>query len=512
MIVFYIFIAGRASFAQERIFLDEEIRYAKKRNHLIYLIPHIYRITPSHNSVSISRLRHAFEAMLTKHSVLRTALYFNCDGTIMQRCLKLDVIDTDMESNGFSVIDFHPDEKSNLNVIISNIMHDPNLFDLSKGRVIRCHILRQHRPADDVILANNDYLVEGDLISFSIHHSVFDGVSKALFFRDLAHAYKTNESIVTNDNELQYIDYAINERVVDTTLSQKFWQTELEGYNLQNRLSLPFDRQRPPTYHRSDFGYTAEIVLNNEISTAFLEYASVHHVTLFQLGLATFYAFLFKLTHGQNDLCISSVNANRYRSELQNMIGMFVSISPCRMKLDGHQSFDDVVQDVRTKALSILDHSRYSLQNILADLRLNQSNASFLETVFDFSTVSRSVSHFSLEDADLEPLFIKQLLQVAKFDFSLSFLYDNTFDNNQLSFALVCSHDMFNERTVTDMARRLNYFLSQLFQIQSRNTDITDSTLSIDRLSVILPEEVTEMQSTVFQRINTVANQGMYFN
>ena len=502
------FLIAGASFAQERIFLHEQIRFRTKTNYLIYLISHVYRITSDDNSLSISRLRRAFQAVLTKHSVLRTALYFNYDGTIMQRCVAMNQTNTNIESDGISVIDFHPDDIPQLNVLIQ----PPDLFDLSKGRVIQCHILRQRQFVNTVSVENNDILAEGDILSFSIHHSAFDGVSKGIFFRDLAHAYRTGEPIPVDDNELQYIDYSVNERLIDTTLSQEFWQSEFEGYNHQTALSLPFDRHRPPTDQRSNLGHTAEVVLDNEISTAFVQYASVHHVTLFQLGLATFYAFLFKLTHGQNDLCISSLNSNRYRSELQNVIGMFVATLPYRMKLNAHESFDDLVEDVRTKALSILDHSHYSLQNILADLQLNQSNASFLETAFEFTIISNNEDRFSLGDTDLERIFVRRSSSLAKFDFLLSFVYNSTFNRDQLSFGLVCSADVLNKTTVTGIAQRFNYFLSQIFEMRSTESNVMDGTLQMHKLSVILPEEAAEIQSATFRRISNLTNEGMCSN
>ena len=107
-----------------------------------------------------------------------------------------------------------------------------------------------------------------------------------------------------------------------------------------------------------------------------MNYASLHNLTFFQLGLSIFYVFLFKLTHGQTDLCIASINANRYRSELQDMIGMFVATLPYRMELNPHWSFDEVVKYVKERCLSILKHSHYSLQQILADFRVNQSKCS----------------------------------------------------------------------------------------------------------------------------------------
>ena len=139
---------------------------------------------------------------------------------------------------------------------------------------------------------------------------------------------------------MEYIDYSVHERVMDMTASREFWHLELEGYNLEHRLSLPVDRHRLSTGQRSGSASVVEISFDDDISTAFLNYASSQQVTLCQLGLAIFYTFLFKLFHGQKDICISSFNANRYRTEMQNIIGMFVATLPYRIQLDSQYTFD----------------------------------------------------------------------------------------------------------------------------------------------------------------------------
>ena len=94
-----------------------------------------------------------------------------------------------------------------------------------------------------------------------------------------------------------------------------------------------------------------------------------HQLTPFQLGLATFYAFLFKLTHGQTDLCISCVDANRHRSELQDMIGMFVAIitlSFTSLILLGHlMNLSNMFEKNVYQFLNILI---IHLQHVLADI------------------------------------------------------------------------------------------------------------------------------------------------
>ncbi|UJR24335.1 hypothetical protein I4U23_027302 [Adineta vaga] len=253
-----------ASFAQERIFMDETIRFASKTNRNMYAIPLFYRLSSAHNHISTYRFHHAFETVVRKHSILRT------------------------------------------------------------------------------------------------------------------------------------------ERLMDMTLSREFWLSQLQGYNMKHSLPLLIDQHRFSTDQRSGLAFRNQIIFDDEITSSFINYASRHHLTLFQLGLAIFYVFLFKLSHGQTDLCITTVNANRYRNELQKMIGMFVSTLPYRIHLHPYSSLDESVKYIQEKCLSILEHSHYPLQRILTDSHLNQSNTPFLETMLDFVTVSLDINQLSFDGAPLK--------------------------------------------------------------------------------------------------------------
>ncbi|CAF4206667.1 unnamed protein product, partial [Adineta steineri] len=246
---------------------------------------------------------------------------------------------------------------------------------------------------------------------------------------------------------------------------------------------------------------------DSELCTSFLNYASSHHLTLFQLGLSIFYVFLFKLTHGETDLCIGSINANRYRSELVNIIGMFVSTLPYHIQLDPHWSFEEVVKHVQEKCLSILEHSHYPLQHILGDNRLNQSNVSFLETMFDFISVSKDMGYLSLNDTNLEQVSLEQSAEVSKFDFSLTFEHNPSSDNKRLSCRFVCSHDLFEKSTISQIAERFQYMFEQLFQTLPGNISMIDMSSSINKVCLILPEEAEEMELVVFHRLKDIVNE-----
>ncbi|CAF1478947.1 unnamed protein product, partial [Adineta steineri] len=352
--------------------------------------------------------------------ILRTALYLDTNGVVVQHCLDVNIVTDDVKLFGFSVIDLQDNNNHEIDKRINEILNYSDLFDLARGHVIQCHILRHYR-SNLLSLQNDDLLIDDDFILFNVHHSVFDGASLSIFLSDLSRAYETDDLLSIDDDTIQYIDYSVYERQMDMTLSRDFWQSQLQGYNFENSLALSFDRQRSSADQRSGSASVAEIFFNNEVATSFLNYASSHGVTTFQLGLAIFYAFLFRLTHGQNDLCIASINANRYRSELQNVIGMFVSTLPYRIELNSHWTFDELVKYVQEKCLAILGHTNYPLQHILADFDLNQSNGTFFETVFDFITVSSDIDHLSLNGKALDVVPLSESSEVAKFDSPASY-------------------------------------------------------------------------------------------
>jgi hypothetical protein len=188
---------------------------------------------------------------------------------------------------------------------------------------------------------------------------------------------------------------------------------------------------------------------------------------------------------------------------------MFVATLPYRIQLDSQWSFDQLVEHVREKCLSILEHSHYSLQHILADVQLNQSNVSFLEIMFDFITVSSDVNSFSLNGASLNQISIEQSYEVAKFDFSLTFVYNPTSDDHQLSCSLICSRDIFEKTTVVLLSQRFEYFFSQVFEISSDISLMDNFMISIKKLSVILPEEAAEMETKIFHKLKDTVEEGM---
>ncbi|CAF3739403.1 unnamed protein product, partial [Adineta steineri] len=92
-------------------------------------------------------------------------------------------------------------------------------------------------------------------------------------------------------------------------------------------------------------------------------------------------------------------------------------------------------------------------------IHAHQSNVAFLQTVFDFITRSPDIDQLSFDDVDLRPIELKQSTEIAKFDFMLTFIYNPMSNDDMLSCRNVCSHDLFEDMTVTKIARRFQYLI-----------------------------------------------------
>ncbi|CAF4263202.1 unnamed protein product, partial [Adineta steineri] len=73
-------------------------------------------------------------------------------------------------------------------------------------------------------------------------------------------------------------------------------------------------------------------------------------------------------------------------------------------------------------------------------------------------------------------------------------------NDDMLSCRIVCSHDLFSNMTVTKIIRRFQYLIERLFSMDSNINQTDILVVPITKLSLILPEEVYEMEQIVFFR------------
>jgi non-ribosomal peptide synthetase component F len=265
-----------------------------------------------------------------------------------------------------------------------------------------------------------------------------------------------------------YLD-AVIEQEISMNGASMFWLDTLHDCHLDRSLPLPYDRYRLVDGHRTGRGTSVSFDFGRDLSHQFLSYASSNDITLEYLALTCYYAFLFKLTNGERDLCIGMNTHGRYKEELMSVIGMFVNAIPLRCQLDPHWSFHKLIEYVQEMMINSLKYSYFPLQRILAQ-HPNVSKPAFLDTSFVF--FSAEGEHIETEvrigDSRLLPMPISIKISeneiMSKFDFALTIQCNRSI--NQLSCTIDASLDLFDTSTVDKIAQRYLSMLEQLFNIE----------------------------------------------
>ncbi|CAF4226531.1 unnamed protein product, partial [Adineta steineri] len=168
---------GIASFAQERIFLDEQVRFSST----IAIYNELFTLQVVQGSLSLNRLLQAFRYVLNKHKILRTSLIFNNDNGILKQCI------TDIHKTFTITTKQTFENEHELQDIIYLTSINPNLFDLSTGCVFHAKILRHQMSLNENENENNsnELIANSDVLLIAFHHAAFDRASSSIFFNDL---------------------------------------------------------------------------------------------------------------------------------------------------------------------------------------------------------------------------------------------------------------------------------------------------------------------------------------
>ena len=291
-----------------------------------------------------------------------------------------------------------------------------------------------------------------------------------------------------------YIDAAI-ERQMPMIGAEMFWLDTLHNSKLYQSLSLPYDRYRLANEHRTGRGTSISFNFGEDLSHYFLSYASTNNMSLEYLSLITYFIFLFKLTNGEQDLCIGMNTDGRYRDEFRSIIGMFVNTIPLRCQLDPHLSFHQFTQQMQIFIRNSMKYSYFPLQRILAQ-HPHLSNPAFLDTSFQFISSTTNDNDRKTMLGDNELILAPYSIEISgdeimhKFDFLLTF--HHTLDLNELSCTIDASVDLFHVETVNKISQQ---FHSMLYQLSS--ISIIDSQIKkpLYELSLTLPNEQLLVQS-----------------
>lgn len=186
-------------------------------------------------------------------------------------------------------------------------------FDLQRGPLIRTRLLRLD--------------TDRHLLLLILHHTIADGWSLSIVWRELAALYAAAHSEQPSDLPelpIQYADVSHWQRqwlqgtVLETQLA--YWRKQFA--DRPPALELPTDHPRPPV--QTFAGAVQRFKLDKPLQQQLTEVSRREGVTLFMTLLAAFKVVLARYS-GQTDVVVGTPIANRRHRETQAIIGFFAN-------------------------------------------------------------------------------------------------------------------------------------------------------------------------------------------
>ncbi|KAK1916800.1 hypothetical protein P3342_004355 [Pyrenophora teres f. teres] len=305
------------SFAQGRLWFLEELHPGLTW----YLMPLAVRIR---GPLDLPALHSALLAVERRHETLRTT-FATVDGASVQ-------VVQPFQAKDLNIIDIVPGDEQGLTEAVHQDHSTP--FDLRTQPGWRVTVYR---------VGEHDHV-----LSIVMHHIISDGWSVDVLMRELAGFYSA--SVRGHDPlsqvqplPVQYRDFSLWQRQqAQADEHQKQLSYWVEQLQTSRPAELLCDKPRPAAL--SGQAGVQSIEIAGPLYAKLQSFCQLHGVTQFVVLLAAFRTAHFRLT-GQDDATIGTVNANRDRWEIKDMIGFFVNMQCLRITA-GHGSFEELVQQV----------------------------------------------------------------------------------------------------------------------------------------------------------------------
>ncbi|WP_122526718.1 non-ribosomal peptide synthetase, partial [Pseudomonas viridiflava] len=335
-------------------------------------------------------------------------------------------------------------------------------FDLAHGPLIRAHLLQV---AD-----------ERHVLLLTVHHIVADGWSMGVLTQELLALYPAfcqEQPDPLPPLAIQYADYAVWQRrwLTGERLQHQaaYWRQVLEG--APTLLTLPTDRPRPA---QQDFaGASLALQLDTRLAADLRKLAQHQGVTLYMALMAAWATTLTRLS-GQAEVVIGSPVAGRGRTELEDLVGLFVNTLAVRIDTSNSPSGEALLAQVKARVLEAQDHQDLPFEQVVEVVRPTRSlaHAPLFQTTLNWMPGK----HVAVPLGGLVVAPVEQVSQVSKFDLSLNLSEQGETLVGSLDYATA----LFDEATAQ---RYLNYF------VQILETLATHEHTRLDRVALVGEQE-----------------------
>lgn len=472
--------------------------------------------------LDISVLQQVFTTLISRHEALRTTFEQHDDSQIQQvihdqipfAVQHIDLTDTKNHTNSQTS---HTDKR---NKAVATLTQTP--FDLWQGPLIRVGLLQLSKQQYQLVLV--------------MHHIIADGVSLQVMVDEFVTFYQTilaGKSHALPDLSVQYVDYALWQNHWLNAGEQErqlhYWRQQLGDEHpvlcLQNEPSKP-DAQPPMAayYHWS---------LPHELSKKLKVFAQQHQASHFMVLLTAFQVLLHRHS-GLQDIRVGTPIANRARSELAGIVGLFVNTQVLRTQFNTRMSLAEVLEQVKLAALGAQDHQDLPFEQLVEALQPNRSAHShpLFQVMFNYQYGDRSQlsvlpnltiseQHTGSQNAQFE--LVLDVQETLSGEYKLTFTYaqdggDSCYIERMAAHLSVILNALLQDTTtaIDDiiLLDKKEHTQLQTWGVNADQENTTPVHLKFEQQALLQPEQIAVVfanQQLNYEQLNQKANQLAYY-
>ena len=407
-------------------------------------------------------LRKSFRSLVERHAILRSH-FTMLDGRpaqVVSSEASLDYMWVDLSAL--------PDEERDQRVQQLLTLDRRRPIDLRKGPLLRVTVIRLSEFEHDLLITT--------------HHIIHDGWSRGILYRDLAELYAAQlagRQAVLPELSLSYKDFAFWQRqwLQDTTLDTQlaYWQNYLA--DAPPLLRFPWDHPRPAlqTFQTARQHFT----LAPTLAQALKDLSNRLGVTLFMTLMASFKALLYRYS-GQEDLVVGFPVANRDRTEIENLLGLFSDVLLLRTRFTGQTSFAALLQQVREGFIGAYANHDMPFMKIFEALKVQRhpSYNPLFQVFFEFLLMPGR--QLALQDLSSSPIIVEN--RQSDLDLYLS-MWEEA---GTLHGLLAYNTALFTPETINGILQRFEILLQSI---------VEDPQQTLAQLPLITPAEEARLRA-----------------
>lgn len=332
---------GPMSIGQTRLFYLQE--YSQKKSAYTVIM-----LGKAQNTVNITKLQQALDAIAQKHESLRSAFFVDkSSGEFVQA-----VTGTSGITLEHKILTGPEDLASEVEA------HKTFEFDLANGQTIKFLVLSESPTSQYILIC--------------YHHIVLDGFSAIMFLKDLDEAYSGRTLVPPTQ---QAIDLCVKQRLTRIPYNLQdelqYW-AKIHSRPAKTLPLMPFSKVRNRQILRKFDVVWHDAIFDPEMTKRVKAVGTRLGVTPFQIYLSTLAAFLSRCLD-IDDLNIGVMDSNRLDTEDLETFGYFMNFLPLRFSVRSKSAFSSLARQTRDMMYGAVANSRAPLAAILDHLKVPRS-------------------------------------------------------------------------------------------------------------------------------------------